>query len=64
MAGQVDITARIAAISYTVVIAAGVWFTLAWTGSNEHWHFGELLAFVGFALSPVLVCVLCFRRDA
>ena len=63
MRGSADITARIAAVCYTGMIAAGVWFTLAWTGANEQWRLDELLGFAGVALSPIPVCILCFRRS-
>lgn len=63
MIGRADTTARIAAICYTLVIAAMVWFTLAWGGLDEPWRFGELLVLTAITLSPIPVCVLCFRRS-
>jgi hypothetical protein len=62
MSGKVDAPARIAAICYTLVVAAMVWFTLAWGGINFDWRFDEALVFIAIALSPVPVLVLCFRR--
>lgn len=64
MIGRADVTARIAAISYSLVIEAVVWFTFAWGGLDGPWQVGELLSFLGIALSPIPVCVLCFRRRA
>lgn len=64
MIDKADISARIAAVCYTMVIAAMVSFTLAWGGLDKPWRFDELLVFMGIALSPIPVCVLCFRRRA
>ena len=63
MKGTVDITARVAAISYTLVIAAIVWFTFAFFGFDLGSDFGGLAVFALLALSPIPVCILCFRRD-
>lgn len=63
MTGRADITARIAAVCYTGMVAAGVWFTLAWAGANDQWRLDELLGFPVVALSPIPVCILCFRRS-
>ncbi|MFV3424453.1 hypothetical protein ACNJGC_21730, partial [Mycobacterium tuberculosis] len=60
--GSVDVTARIAAVCYTIVVGAGVWFTLAWAGTDAQWKLDELAVFSTFALSPIPVCVLCFKR--
>ena len=64
MIGKADTTARIAAICYSIVIAAMAWFTAAWGGLDGPWHLGELLGFLGVALSPIPVCILCFRRSS
>lgn len=64
MIGKADTTARLAAICYAIVIAAMVCFTVAWGGLDGSWHLGELLGFLGVALSPIAVCILCFRRSA
>lgn len=64
MVGRVDVTARIAAICYTLFIAALVWFTLAWGGLDEPWQLSDLLVLTALALSPIPVCFICFRRSA
>ena len=63
MRGTVDITARVAAISYTLVIVAMVWFTFAFFGFDLGGDVGGLTVFALLALSPIPVCILCFRRD-
>ena len=60
--GSVDIAARIAAVCYTLAVGAGVWFTLAWAGIDAPWKSDELLVFSAIALSPIPVCVFCFKR--
>ncbi len=62
MKGTADITARVAAICYTLVIAAMVWFTVAFFGFDLGGDVGGLAVFALLALSPVPVCILCFRR--
>jgi len=63
MKGTVDITARVAAISYTIVIAAMVSFTFALFGFDLGGDVGGLAVFVLLALSPIPVCILCFRKN-
>lgn len=63
MAGKPNVSARVAAIGYTVVVASGAWFTLAWAGWNQQWHLDELLVFVTIALSSIPICILCFKRN-
>lgn len=63
MNGRADITARIAAVCYTGIIAAGVCFTLAWAGAIEQWRLDDLLDFAVVVLPPIPVCILCFQRD-
>jgi hypothetical protein len=64
MTGKADTTARIAAIFYTLVIAVMVWFTFAFGGFDFGLaHVGELVVFAAIALSPIPICILCFRRD-
>lgn len=58
-----DVPARVAAICYTLIVAAMVWFTLAWGGIDFDWRFVEALVFIAIALSPLPVLILCFRRD-
>jgi hypothetical protein len=64
MPGSVDITARVAAVCYTLIVGAGMWFTLAWAGTDAHWKLDELLVFSTFALSPIPVCVFCFKSHS
>jgi hypothetical protein len=63
MAGKADISARIAAICYTLVIMAMVWFTFAFFGFELGGDVGGSIGFALIALSPIPVCILCFRRD-
>ena len=63
MKRTVDITARVAAISYTVIIAAMVWFTFAFFGFDLGGDVGGLAMFALLALSPIPVSILCFRRS-
>jgi hypothetical protein len=62
MSGSVDVAARIAAVCYTLVVGAGIWFTLAWAGEDAHWDLGEVLVFSTLSLSPIPVCIHCFNR--
>jgi hypothetical protein len=63
MTGKADITARIAAICYTLMIIAMVWFTFAFFGFESGDDVGGSIVFALLALSPIPVCILCFRRD-
>lgn len=63
MTGKPDISARIAAICYTLVIIAMVWFTFAFFGFGTGGDVGGAIVFALIALSPIPVCILCFRRD-
>jgi hypothetical protein len=62
MTGKADITARVAAISYTLVITAMVWFTFAFGGFEPGGNISGLIVFALLALSPIPVCIFCFRR--
>ncbi|WP_260599379.1 hypothetical protein [Sphingomonas endolithica] len=63
MTGEANIAARVAAISYTLAIAAMVWFTFAFFGFDLKGDVSGLIVFALLALSPIPVCILCFRRD-
>ncbi len=63
MTGKADISARIVAICYTLVIVAMAWFTFAFFGFRLGGDVGGLIVFALIALSPIPVCLLCFRRD-
>ena len=63
MTGKADISARIAAICYTLVIIAMVWFTFAFFGFETGGDVGGAVVFALIALSPIPVCILCFRRN-
>ncbi|HXH15780.1 MAG TPA: hypothetical protein VNJ10_06575 [Sphingomonas sp.] len=63
MTGKADITARIVAICYTLVIIVIVWFTFAFFGFELGGDVGGSVVFALVALSPIPVCILCFRRD-
>jgi hypothetical protein len=63
MTGKADITARIVAICYTLVIIAMVWFTFAFFGFESGGDVGGSILFALLALSPIPVCILCFRKD-
>lgn len=60
---KADITARAAAVGYTLVIAAMVVFTFAFFGFDLGGDVGGFIVFALLALSPIPVCILCFRRD-
>jgi hypothetical protein len=63
MTGKADISARIVAICYTLVIVAMAWFTFAFFGFELGGDVGGSIVFALIALSPIPVCILCFRRD-
>jgi hypothetical protein len=63
MTGKADISARLAATCYTLVIIAMVWFTFAFFGFELGGDVGGSIVFALIALSPIPVCILCFRRD-
>ena len=63
MPGKPDKFARVAAVGYSLVVAWVVGFTFAFFGFDLRDNVVGGLVFVLFALSPILVCLLCFRRD-
>jgi hypothetical protein len=63
MTGKADISARIVAICYTLVIIAMAWFTFAFFGFELGGDVGGSIVFALIVLSPIPVCILCFRRD-
>lgn len=63
MTGKADISARIVAICYTLVIVAMAWFTFAFFGFEAGGDVGGSIVFALIALSPIPVCIICFRRD-
>jgi len=62
MTGKPDTVARVAAVGYTLVVVWVVGFTFAFFGFDLGADVGSLV-FVLFALSPILVCLPCFRKD-
>lgn len=62
MTGKADISARLAATCYTLVIIAMLWFTFAFFGFELGEDVGGSIVFALIALSPIPVCILCFRR--